>query len=228
MPSQLSAALLLDEAAQQAAPRSATRTSGPARTPDALTRISGPLFDNANERLQPDPLVAASSWTSTPRRRIAAPGLTVGVLLYLFSVGLVAAAIVVISVGAGFSSLGHPTAGLIAGFGTRDRGTEAGPSSPVGFAYSEGVALPREQNPAELEAFPPQSGDRALGFVPNFSARTMSANATGGGSSTLKAPALRSATRKARTKPVQTSPARHDATLTPPTRTGAAPWPDVA
>lgn len=236
MPSRLSATQLLDEPAQQVVPWSATRTFDPAGSPDTLARISGPLSENGNQGRRLDPLHSTSLSTSTPRRRTTGQGLTIGALSYLLSLGLVAATTVAICFGFGFISLGHPTEEMIAGFGTRDRGTEDRSPRVGGFPYSASADLPAPvetelprsvaatvlpafsgaQNLAEHEAFPSDAHQ--------FSAREAPGSATGGASSTLKVPASRSTTRKARTKPVHTIPALrstgHGATLTPPTEIG--------
>src|SRR5712671_5661968 len=64
-----------------------------------------------------------------PRRQLAASALSVGSLLYLASVGLVATAIIGVFFGAGFLLLGPPAGGTLSGSTARNPGSEV--QSPV-------------------------------------------------------------------------------------------------
>ena len=63
--------------------------------------------DTGNPRLLSDSGRPASPSSSTPRTRAAAQRLSVGILLYLISVGLVAVATIAVFFGAGFFLLAH-------------------------------------------------------------------------------------------------------------------------
>jgi hypothetical protein len=247
MLSRPSATLSLNEPAQQVLPRSATRASDPARDPDTLAKTSVTLPEIGNQQLQPDPLLAASLMTSMPRQGTAARGSTSGILLYLLSVAFVAAATIGVFFGAGFFLLAHPTEEMIAGSGTRDRGTEVGPTSSGSFLrpHSDAPPVPAEtqslrsvaaaalpvsplaQSPAAHEALSMENGDAALGSVPERPAGATAVNAAGSAPSAGKVPALRSTSHKAsltthgQTTPALRSPVRKG-TLTPPAHTEPA------
>jgi hypothetical protein len=195
-------------------PRSVTRTSDPAGDPDTLAKTSGTLSGTGNQQLQPDPVLAASLMTSMPRRGTAARGFTSGILLYLLSVGFVAAATIGIFFGAGFFLLAHPKEEMTAS--TRDRGTEVRPSSgglppphsdappvPAETQLLRSVAAaalpisPLAQSPAAHEALQQENGDAVRGSVPASPAGETAVSAADGAPSVGKVPALRSTARKA-------------------------------
>jgi hypothetical protein len=112
---QTSASPLTDELAPKggAQPDLASRSSSdPADRPNTLDAPSGMLTDIGSKPLLP----ALVSRTLTPRR--AARVLPVGILLYLFSVGIVAAATVGILFGIGFFLLAQPKEAMNASAGT--------------------------------------------------------------------------------------------------------------
>src|SRR5689334_10516329 len=74
---------------------------------DLLSHVSGALFDTGNERM-PTIIPGSSLSESPPRRRLSAPALSVGIVIYLVSLGLVATATVGVFFGAGFLLLWHP------------------------------------------------------------------------------------------------------------------------
>jgi hypothetical protein len=108
MPRRIFATQLLDELPQQLTPRSVPRTSDPAG-----------FFDT--------PVEKSGLFSETGNKRTAAPQLTIGTLLYLVSLGMVAAATVGAFFGIGFLLLAHPKEEPIAGAGTRDFGAEVSP-----------------------------------------------------------------------------------------------------
>ena len=89
MPRRIFATQLLDELPQQLTPRSVPRTSDPAG-----------FFDT--------PVEKSGLFSETGNKRTAAPQLTIGTLLYLVSLGMVAAATVGVFFGIGFLLLAHP------------------------------------------------------------------------------------------------------------------------
>jgi hypothetical protein len=224
MPSRPSPTLSFDELTQQSMPWGATEAIDPAGSTLTLARMSDPLSENGDQRIQADPLLAPHSSTSTPHRRTAATGSTLEILFYLLSVGLVAAAIMAVCFGGGFLSLGHSTEEIIASSGAEDRGSEVRPPLFNGLSYPDGAALPRPETTAFREASPTGTGDASRSLVEKFSVSAMPVSAADVASSTLKVPGSKSTTRKARTKLVQTARAlrakSRDGTLAPPVETG--------
>ena len=118
---QTSASPLTDELAPKggAQPDLASRSSSdPADLPNTLDAPSGMLADIGSKPLLP----ALVSRTLTPRR--AARVLPVGILLYLFSVGIVAAATVGILFGIGFFLLAQPKEAMNASAGTGEHDSD--------------------------------------------------------------------------------------------------------
>src|SRR6266404_7798885 len=124
MPSRTSATLWLTESAQLPAPRRASKTCGPTSLPDMLAEKSDTRPDTGDQRLLPDSGLAAAPSTSTPSTRAAAQRLPVGILLYLISAGLVAAATIAVFFGPGFFLLAHHVEGATAGSDSSDHGIE--------------------------------------------------------------------------------------------------------
>ena len=224
MPSRPSPTLSFDEPTHQSMPWGATEAFDPAGSILTLARMSDPPSENGDHRIQADPLLAPVLSTSTPHRRTAATGSTLGVLFYLLSVGLVAAAIMAVCFGGGFLSLGHSTEEIIASSRTGDRGSEVRPPLLNGLSYPDSAALPRPETLALREASPAGTGDPARSLVETFSASATPVSAADGASSIVKVPGSKSTTRKARTKLVQTARALRaksgGGTLTPPVETG--------
>ena len=211
-----------DEPTEQSMPWSATEAFDPAGSTLTFARMSDPLSENGDQRIQGDPLLAPL--LSTSHRPTAETGFTPGVLFYLLSVGLVAAAIMAVFFGGGFFSLRHSTEEIIASSGTGDRGSEAKPPLLNGLSYPDSAALPHPQTLAFREASPAGTDHAARSLVEQFSASAMPVSAADGASSTVKVPGSKSTTRKARTKLVQTAWAlrakSRGGTLTPPAETG--------
>ena len=109
MYSRPSPTLSFDEPTQQPMTWGATGAFDPSGSTLTLARRSDPPSENGDQRIQADPLLAPLLSTSTTHRRTAPMGFTFGVLFYLLSVGLVAAAIMAVCFGGGFLSLGHST-----------------------------------------------------------------------------------------------------------------------
>jgi hypothetical protein len=188
MPRRIFATQLLDELPQQFAPRSVPRPSNPAWFFDTPAEKSGLFSETGNERT-------------------AAPQLTIGTLLYLVSLGMVAAATVGAFFGVGFLLLAHPKEATIAGAGTRDFDAEVSPWRSSFFPPSDGAAsqpsetgLPDPTTAAAQPAPPPQ-GLSARGALPSEykdtgqSSEQRSAAANGPASAAtgaLSGPALRS------------------------------------
>src|ERR1700730_16030314 len=125
MPGRTSATLWLTESAQLAAPRRASKPSGPTSFPDMLAEKSDTRPDTGDQRLLPDSGLAAAPLTSTTATpRAAAQRLPVGILLYLISVGLVAAATIAVFFGTGFFLLAHHVEEATAGSDSSDHGIE--------------------------------------------------------------------------------------------------------
>ncbi len=125
----------------------ASRTTDPAGGSNTLAAMSGMFSDTGNERLVPGLVPAGSLPTPAPSRRNMAAGLSVGILLYLVSVGLLAIAIIGVFFGIGFFLLAQPTEELIA----------AAAPLPVS---------PLAQRPAVGEAVPQQESNSVQGSVP--------------------------------------------------------------
>jgi hypothetical protein len=100
-----------------------------------LTGMSGVIPETRNEGPLSNLGPAASLSQPSPPRRVAETGRSVGILLYLVSVGLVAAAIIGVFFGTGFLLLGPRAGGASSGSAARDPGTEV--RSPV-----SGLVLP--------------------------------------------------------------------------------------
>jgi hypothetical protein len=207
-------------------PWGATEAFDPAGSTLTLARMSDPPSENGDQRIQADPLLAPLLSTSTPYRRTAATGFTLGVLFYLLSVGLVAAAIMAVCFGGGFLSLWHSTEEIIARSRTGDRGSEVRPPLLNGLSNPDIAALPHPETLAFREASPAGIGDAARSLVEKFSASAMPVSAADSASSTVKVTGSKSTTRKARTKLVQTARGlkakSRGGTLTPPVETGPA------
>jgi len=207
-------------------PWGATEAFDPAGSTLTLARISDPPSENGDQRIQADPLLAPLLSTSTPHRRTAATGFTLGVLFYLLSVGLVAAAIMAVCFGGGFLSLGHSTEEIIASSGTGDRGSEVRPPLLNDVSYPDSAAVPHPETLAFREASPAGTGDPVRSLAEKFSASATPVSAADGASSTVKVPGSKSTTRKVHTKLAQTARAlrakSRGRTLTPPVETGPA------
>ena len=224
MPSQPSPTLSFDEPTQQSMAWGATGAFDPAGSILTLAGRSDPPSENGDLRTQADPPLAPLLSTSTPHRQTAATGFTLGVLFYLLSVGLVAAAIIAVCFGGGFLSLGHSTEEIIASSGTGDRVSEVRPPLFDGLSYPDSAALPHPETLAFREASPAGTGDAARSLVEKFLASAMTVSAADRASSTVKVPGSKSTPRKARTKLVQTARAlrakSRGGTLAPPVETG--------
>jgi hypothetical protein len=214
---------LFDEPTEQSMPWSATEAFDPAGSTLTLAGTSDPPSENGDHGIQADPLLAPLLSTSTPHRPTAATGFTPGVLFYLLSVGLVAAAIMAVCFGGGFFSLRHSTEEIIANSGTGDRGSQANPPLLNGLSYPDSAALPHPETLAFREASPAGTGDPARSLVEKFSASATLVSAADGASSIVKAAGSKSTTRKARAKLIQTARAlrakSRGGTLTPPVET---------
>src|ERR1700730_1964856 len=157
MPGEIFATPSLDELVRQLrqgsvepesrAAEGASRTTDPAGGSKTLAEMSGMFSDTGNERLVPGLVPAGSLPTPAPSRRNMAAGLSVGILLYLVSVGLVAIAVIGVFFGIGFFLLAQPTEELIA----------AAAPLPVS---------PLAQRPAVGEAVPQQESNSVQGSVP--------------------------------------------------------------
>jgi hypothetical protein len=224
MPSRPSPTLSFDELTQQSMPWGATGAFDPAGTTLTLARMSDPPYETGDQRIQADPLLAPLLSTSTPHRRTAATGFTLGAFFYLLSVGLVAAVIMAVCFGGGFISLRHSTEEIIASSGTGDRGSEVRPPLLNGLSYPDSAALPHPETLAFRETSPAGTGDATRSLVEKFSASATPVSAADGASSTVKVPGSKSTPRKARTKLVQTARALRakswGGTLAPPVQTG--------
>ena len=222
MPSRPSPTLSFYEPTPQSMPWGATQAFDPAGSTLTLARTSDPPSENGDHGIQTDPLLAPL--LSTSHRPTAETGFTPGVLFYLLSVGLVAAAIMAVFFGGGFFSLRHSTEEIIASSGTGDRGSEAKPPLLNGLSYPDSAALPRPETMALREASPTGTGDASQSLLEKFSASAMPVSAADVASSALKVPGSKSTTRKARTKLVPTARAlrakSRGGTLTPPVETG--------
>lgn len=213
--------LLLTELAQQPAPRRAAKTSDPASFPDMLV-------DKSDTRPDTGDLGLAVSPSASPPIHAAASRLPVGILLYLISVGLVAAATIGVFFGTGFFLLAHHAEETTAGSGIRDHGTAIKLSRSGIFQHSDDDAwqalveteLPRSataaalpivrfaQGPAAYQALPLENSEAAWSSVPGSPVGEAPANAAGVTSPTDKVPVLRSAAPTATlTPPAQAVPA---------------------
>src|SRR5712672_2809984 len=245
MPSRTSATLWLTESAQLPAPRRASKTSGPTSLPDMLAEKSDTRPDTGDQRLLPDSGLAAAPSTSTPSTRAAAQRLPVGILLYLISVGLVAAATIAVFFGTGFFLLAHHVEEATAGSDSSDHGIEIkSPRSGVFQHFHNddlralvetefprsvtATALPIvtfAQGPTAYQAL--ENSEAARSSVPGSPVGEAPMSPAGVASSTEKVPVLGSAALTATLPPpAQAVPALRSkgrtATLIPPTKTTAA------
>jgi hypothetical protein len=238
-----SATRWLTEAAEQPAPRRASKTSDAASFPDMLAEKSDARRDTGEQRPLPGSALAASLSTSTPPSHAAAPRLSVGILLYLISAGLVAITTIGVSFGTGFLLLAHHAEETTAGSGSRDHGTETKSSRSGVFQRSRnearqalvetelphsvaGAGLPFAQGQAAYRALPLENSEAAWISVPRSPVGEAPVSAGGVAASTEKVPVLRSAARTAtHTPPARSLPAlrsKATATLIPPSKTIAA------
>ena len=168
---------------------------------------------------RPVPTFEAPRSALTPGLRTAAPRVTIGALLYLLSLGLVAAATVGVFFGVGLVN---------ADFSAAERAPPPGEVEQQPLV--ETPALPTSevaQNPTVQAALVPETSGAAEKSVRQFPARDIPVNAARNASSALKVPALGSTAHKAKPRPsplirpVPRSMA-HDARRTPHTQTGPA------
>jgi hypothetical protein len=169
------------------------------------------LVENAEVFRDPGAIVAFEGSRSalTFRYRAAAPGVTIGALAYLLSLGLVGAA----TVGA-FFGVGLVTAGS----GVRDR---APPPERELSPWVAAAVLPvsPSQDSATQAAIVPETGGATRGPEPEFSVPPGS----GAGALPAKALRLRWAARKLKHPPASlTGPVPRSTALTPPTQSGPA------
>ena len=241
MPSRTSATLWLTESAQLPAPRRASKTSGP------TSFKSDTRPDTGDQRLLPDSGLATAPSTSTPSTRAAAQRLPVGILLYLISVGLVAAATIAVFFGTGFFLLAHHVEETTSRSDSSDHGTEIKSSSsgvlqhfhnddprslveaelPRPVAAAALAMVPFAQGPAAYLAPPLENSEAARSSLPRSPVGEAPVSAAGVASSTEKVLVLRSAAPAATlAPPAQAVPAprskRRTATLIPPSKTIAA------
>ncbi len=247
MPGRTSATLWLTESAQLPAPRRASKTSGPTSFPDMLAEKSDTRPDTGDQRLLPDSGLAAAPSTSTPSTRAAAQRLPVGILLYLISVGLVAAATIAVFFGTGFFLLAHHVEEATAGSDSSDHGIEIkSPRSgvfqhfhnddlralvetefPRSVTATALPIVPFAQGPTAYQAPPLENSEAARSSVPGSPVGEAPMSAAGVASSTEKVPVLGSAAPTATlTPPAQAVPALRSkgrtvrtGTLTPPSQT---------
>jgi hypothetical protein len=140
--------------------------------------MSGMFSDTGNERLVPGLVPAGSLPTPAPSRRNMAAGLSIGILLYIVSVGLVAIATIGVFFGIGFFLLAQPTEELIA----------AAAPLPVS---------PLAQRPAVGEAVPQQESNSVQGSVPGSPDGEASASAARDAAPSEEALARRSTSNEA-------------------------------
>jgi hypothetical protein len=170
-----------DELARQFAGRSAPRNSGP-----KSAKAPGTLSDPPNERT-------------------TAPEPSVGTVLYLISLGVVAIATVVVFFGLAFFLLTRTSEGLTVDPGARDRGVEIEPRRPdpvpspgldaaLSTVQTPARSVFLEKRPGAPDVLPPASKDTASGSASG--ADTVAANALDA-SSRQEQPELRSSTDEA-------------------------------
>jgi hypothetical protein len=147
----------LDELPQQFVPRNLRQTSNPAE-----------FRDTPGEK--------SDFFSETVNRRTAAPRLTIGTLIYLVSVGIVAATTVGAFLGVAFLLLAHPKVAIVADLpihhidpevspqrsdtlppsdNSASAPTESGSSSERAASSSDGVAAPPLSVPDWTPAIPP-------------------------------------------------------------------------
>jgi hypothetical protein len=247
MPGRTSATLWLTESAQLPAPRRASKTSDPTSFTDMLAEKLDTRPDTGNPRLLSDSGRPASPSSSTPRTRAAAQRLSVGILLYLISVGLVAVATIAVFFGTGFFLLAHHVEETTAGWDSSEHDTEIKSSSsgvlqhfhnddprslveaelPRPVAAAALPMVPFAQGPAAYLAPPLENSEAARSSVPGSPVGEAPVSDVGVASSTEKVLVLRSAAPAATlAPPAQAVPAprskRRTATLIPPSKTIAA------
>ena len=223
MPGRTSATLWLTESAQLPAPRRASKTSGP------TSFKSDTRPDTGDQRLLPDSGLATAPSTSTPSTRAAAQRLPVGILLYLISVGLVAAATIAVFFGTGFFLLAHHVEEATAGSDSSDHGIEikSPRSGDIQHFHNDDLRalveteFPRSvtatalpivsfaQGPTAYQAPPLENSEAARSSVPGSPVGEEPMSAAGVASSTEKVPVLGSAAPTATlTPPAQAVTAR--------------------
>jgi hypothetical protein len=173
------------------------------------------------ENLEPSvPTFEAPRSALTPGLRVAAPRVTIGAILYLFSLGLVGAA----------------TVGVLFGVGLVNADFAAPDRSPPPVAEIEPQPLLEAptlassefaQDPAVEAGLVPEASGAAERSVRQFPARDAPVTAPRNASSASKGPGLGSTAHKAKPRPSPlVNPMRrsmaHNARLTPPTQTGPA------
>ena len=161
-------------------PELASRGSAhPADPPNPVAASSGMLSDIGGKQLLP----ALTARTPAPRRPPS--GLSVGIFLYLLSVGIVATATVGVFYGIAFFFLAHTTEAMNANATTREHGSDTEPRlshalSNVSPTYGERASVPIEpQIPrsAATAALPvasvaPPIADRLSAICPQVTRRT--------------------------------------------------------
>jgi len=237
----------LDNLGLQPAQRRAPSNSDPAGTSTMLAAVAGSLADTAKERLLPGIVPGASPPKPAPRRRTATAPLSVGTLLHLVSIGLVATATIAAFFGIGFSLLAQAMEEMIAGSGTPDRITEVKPMLSGAFPHLYSDALPvlkstelsrsaaaapiilalLAKGSAAHDPLPLQTSQTKRGSAQVSPNGEGSASAPAGALSSGKEPGLKSTARMAAlTPPIQTVPAMSSrtsgATLIPPAQTASA------
>jgi hypothetical protein len=161
--------------------------------------------ENSDQSITP---FSGPRWALTPRYCTAAPGVTIGALFYVLSLGLVAAGTVGAFFGGGL---------MTADFGAYDRSPP-----PAETALSGSIAaavFPNSefaQNPSAQATLVPEISGTARGSIREFATRQTPASAAGIAPSAVKV--VRSTARKAkRAPPPLTGPVTaRDGTLTPP------------
>ncbi len=122
------------------AERALRSSADPAELPNTLGASTGMLVDIGRKRLLP-----ALGEAPAPRR--AATAVPVGILLYLASVGIIAAATIGVFFGIGFFLLAQPTKAMITNEATAEQGSTVERSRPEGAVKTslpsgDGVSVP--------------------------------------------------------------------------------------
>jgi hypothetical protein len=138
MPNGNLATLSLDALAEWLAPRIAPQISAAAGIPGAFAERSDILCATGSEPLQSTLVVSDSPSTLCDRE--AEPGFTIGILLCLLSLGIVAITTVAAFFGAAFLLLAHPAPEMIAGADAHDRGAEVKTMGSSALAYPSGAS----------------------------------------------------------------------------------------
>jgi TRAP-type uncharacterized transport system substrate-binding protein len=213
-----------------------------------LAEVSGTLADTGKGRLLPGVVPGASPPKPAPSRRTATAPLSVGTLLHLVSIGLVATATIAGFFGIGFFLLVQAMEEMIGGSGTPDRVMEVKSMLSGAFPhlYSDALTVlkPTElsrsaaaapiilaalaKGSAAHDPLPPQTSQTKQGSAQVSPDGEGSASAPAGALSSGKEPGLKSTARMAAlTPPIQTVPATSSrtsgATLIPPAQTASAP-----